>query len=1116
MPLSLKNKQSYFIVFGLMLFILSACSLSKNTWSTRAYQSVNTKFNVYFNGMTSYEEGMRNITNANTEDYSSIIPMYAISKHENANSAKSNFDRTIEKCRKAIKLHSIKQKPVRNTKKWSNPDYQLWYKQEEFNPALKDAWMLLAKSEFHKADFLGSVGTFTYITRHYATEKDLVAQSQLWIVRAYAEMGWIYEAEQVLSKIKQDDLKVKNSGLFAAVSADLLLKKKQYKEAIPFLEICLKNESNKVQKQRFTFLLAQLYSHAGNIPQAYSAFSKVIKLNPAFEMDFNARIYRAELDNRDPVAVRKELSAMLKNSNNKDYLDQIYYAIGKTYLNHSDTIKAIENFNLSVEKSTRNGLNKAQALITLGDLYYGKQNYIKAQPCYDEASKIITPTQEDFERVSKRAETLGELVVQHEIVTLQDSLQYLSTLSESERLKIVEKIISKLIEDEKKATELAKEKENNFGNPEDDFNGMPPLIGQNTGKAGDWYFYNPNLVKSGKSDFLKKWGRRKLEDNWRRTSKTASLFAEESTSSNNAEQTTVATDSTTQESTTSTTTDNKSPEFYLNQIPVTPAQIQKSNEEIATALYNMGMIYKDKVEDLPLAIKTFDLFAQRFPTDERRLESYFQSYMLSLKTENLQEAENYKQKLLTDFPKSKYVEVISQPDYFNRMKRMYSEQDSIYSLTYAAYNASDFKTVKKNLAFVQENYPLSTLMPKFMFLAALSTGKTDKPAVFEESLSELVEKYPESDVSAMSKDILALMLQGRESTKGSTHGTLLTRRDNALDAAQIADTKKDYSADKTLKHRLLLIVDTSSVNMNKLLYNVASYNFTRFMVKDFDLVNAKFDSLRNSLSITNFESYDETEWYLNSIEKDPEIANLFRDMNATKIIISEENYGIMRSISNLDSYLAFKDKNLGSKTIQNNKLLATTKKAEPIAIEKDFVENKTISDNKVAETKPNNEIKKTDSKEESKPTVETKTEPTPQQPKAVEPVEEVVPLFKNLFGYRANEPHFISIAVLSGTFDLDKLKTVFNTYNSQNYSMLNLKINTEKVNKMEIVIIGPFADANLAKSYLLRMVKERSLFEPLKGTDYRNLIGSQKNLNIMMQKDAMTTYFEFMQQYYLN
>ena len=165
----------------------------------------------------------------------------------------------------------------------------MWYNQNEFNPALIEAWMMLAKSEFHKADFIGSVGTFTYISRHYKHDKDVVAQCQLWIARAYGEMGWIYEAEQVMSKIKQDDLKRSNTGLYASVNADLLLKKKQYREAIPFLELTLKNEKDKLQKQRINFLLAQLYRKTGNAGQAFKAFTEVTKMNPPYEMDFNSR-----------------------------------------------------------------------------------------------------------------------------------------------------------------------------------------------------------------------------------------------------------------------------------------------------------------------------------------------------------------------------------------------------------------------------------------------------------------------------------------------------------------------------------------------------------------------------------------------------------------------------------------------------------------------------------------------------------------------------------------------------------------------------------------------------------------------------------------------------------
>lgn len=1143
--LFLKAKFQHIILFSALLLLASACSLKKNTPATRAYQALNTRYNVHFNGLVSYNEGLQSINTAHREDYSSVIPMYPISRHENANAAKSAMDRTIEKCRKAIKLHSIKQKPERDDKKWSDPQYQLWYKQEEFNPALKDAWLLLAQAEFHKGDFIGSVGTFTYIARHYSTDKDMVARCQLWTARAYGEMGWIYEAEQLLSKLKQDDLNATHIGLFASVNADLLVKKHQYKEAIPFLELALKKENNKYQKQRFQFLLAQLYKITGNNEQAFQAFSNVLKLNPPFEMDFNARIYRAELDNEHVNSVRKELNKMLKNQNNKDYLDQIYYTIGKTYLQTKDTTKAIEYFIESKQKSTRNGFDKAVTLITLGDLYYNKQNYIMAQPCYDEASKIITVDNENYNRVSKLAETLGELVTQHDIVVLQDSLQHLSTLPEDKRLEIVNKIIDKLKADEKASIEAEQTKSTRGFDPEDELNNMP-VIGQSAG-MGNWYFYNAAILKTGQSDFVKRWGKRKLEDNWRRSNKSSALFAEE-TVQNNTDATSAAPKDSTKQS--NVVSDNKNPEFYLQQIPVTPAQIEKSNSEIATALFNMGMIYKDKVEDFTKAIDTFDEFNRRFPLDERRVETYFQSYMLESKQGNLPKADYYKNLLITNFPKSKYVEVISMPDYFDRMNRMYHEQDSIYNNTYTAYNNSDFKSVKQNVEYIKKNYPLSTLMPKFMFLNALSIGKTEKPETFELALNEVVEKFPDSDVSAMSKDILSLMKQGLEAKTGKSHGTLLARRENDVKEEYAATTEKQFSIDKSNKHRLLIVTKADIKSMNKLLYNIAAYNFSSFIVKDFDLATGKLDSINNALSVINFDSYDEVQWYINSMAKNPSLMSLIEELNTKEIIISEENYGILRSVSGLSQYLSFQSSILNNTNLAENvKTVSGNAKQEknikkpvvkPDVIAKTNTTTSTENLNKLDENALN-EVNKANEKQvlppdtkESVVSNETKQaqvntpaaktpEPTttpvrtiqPTVPAVVVPKEEEVPLFKNLFAYRANEPHFVSIVVLSGEFDFVKLKSAFDTYNAQNYSMLNLKINKENVAGKQIIIIDQFADANTAKSYLLRMVKERSLFENLKGTDYRNLLGSQKNLNIMMQKDAMTTYFEFMQQYYL-
>lgn len=1123
------------LFFLLLIVVVSGCSTKKNTSLSRSYHSTNTRFNVYFNGYVSYNEGLNSIVAANKDDYSTILPMYPISHHDNASAAASSMDRTIEKCRKAIKLHSIKVKPKKNDKKANQPDYLLFYNQKEFNPALKDAWMLLAKAEFHKGDFLGSVGSFLYVAKMYSIDKDIVAQCQLWIARAYGEMGWTYEAEQVLSEISQNDLSRESTGLYASVNADLLLKKHLYIEAIPFLELALSKENDKKMKQRFGFLLAQLYQLAMNSNLAYDYYSKVIKSNPPYEMDFNARINRAQLSVGDATKVRKELKSMLKNKNNKEYLDQLYFAIGNTYLHAKDTASAVENYILSVEKSTRKGLDQAVSSITLGDIYYENRNYVLAQPRYDEASKIITKEQDDFIRVTKRAETLSELVTQDNIVQLQDSLQRLSVLPQSKQLEIVNKIIENLIADEKKAAQKAVlDAQKAAQNEEDELSNLTPIGGALSGST-DWYFYNPGLIRSGQTEFKKKWGQRKLEDNWRRMNKTATLFADDKLTDDAATEGLSQTDSVAKNDTEAS--DNKKPGFYLKQIPTSTAQMAKSNEEIADALYAMGYIYKDKIEDIAMAIATFNQFITRFSNETRVPEVYYQLYLLQTKQGDVTNANSNRTKLINDFPKSKYAEMLSQPDYVEKLTKMYHEQDSIYAQTYKAYLESDFATVSKNVDFVKQNFPLSTLMPKFLFLNALSIGKKESADKFEKALDELITQYPESDVSAMSKDMLALMKQGREVKAGTTSGSLLALR-NKETKIETADEKgQQFSTDKQTKHRLLLITESNAVNMNKLLFNIASFNFSRFMIKDFDLVVTKIDSTQNALSVTNLESYEETEWYQNSLVTDSTLNQLMTDFAVRKVIISEDNFALLRTVFSMNEYLEFAQNTL--KSAQPKQAITATKaKVNPVAVTLKSTVKKDLDVKIANEVKPKtdkvteqiakaNDVKvaiqpekvaeKTADKVVDK-TVDVKSSTATSAaaaPVIVQPKLPDVPLFKGLFAYRANEPHYVALYVFSGTVDFAKLKTELDAYNSKNYGVMNLKVSLENVSKQQIIIIGSMADANVAKSYLLRFAKEKGQFEGLKNVNYRNLLGSQSNLNTMMQQNALNVYFEFMQQYYL-
>lgn len=877
-------------------------------------QSLNTRFNVYFNGKKSYDEGLQAILEASKDDYTTVIPMYPISVPGNATAASSQMTRTIEKTRKAIKTRSIKVKPKANPSKRSDPKYRAFLQQEEYNPFMKEVWLLLAQAEFHKADFLGAVGTFNYIIRHFQEDIDLQMTARLWVVRAYAEMGWLYEAEEMLSKQNPSDLRGENSGLFAAIKADLLLKQKQYKEALPFLELALKWEKDKKMQLRFTFLLAQLHQINGNNMAAFEAYSRILAANPPYEMDLNARINRAGLFLQKTSDVRKELNKMVNNNNNKDYLDQLYYVIGLSYLHDKDTVQAVSSFTTAVEESTRNGVEKATVLIRMADVLYERKNYVKAQPGYDEASRIITIDHKEYERVSKRAELLAELVVEHEMVVLQDSLQRLSAMSPDQRLETIKNYIAWLEKEEKLAAEREAarlEKEANEEPGLDPMAALPRIGARNAGS--EWYFYNPATVRTGQQEFQRRWGKRKLEDNWRRINKSAAMFGDATEETPGDDTTAQSADSVGGQLTTvqnqaadSIASDTKNPEYYLRQIPVTPAQIEKSNELWADALFKKGTIYKDKLEDFPLAIATFDEYVRRFGQKSLASDALFNNYLVFHKTGQASQAEKVRLDLLKEYPDTRYAQLLTDPDFLEKRQQMFQQQDSLYLITYSAFNANEFQRVRELVDTVQQRFPMSTLMPKFMFLNALTLAKSGNQSEFEQSLIKLLDEHPQSDVSAMSKDMLALMRQGRESQQGGSHGSILARREAELAETLTNDSVRlDFSPAKDGPHRLIFIATTSQEELFPLQFQLAVYNFSKFLIKDFEITIAPVESGLNGVSVYEFEDYAEAEWYLNAIAEDKAVMQQVDNLKVKPVIFSSYNYGLLRTGKKLNEYYLF-------------------------------------------------------------------------------------------------------------------------------------------------------------------------------------------------------------------
>lgn len=891
-----------YILFCLTLLGLVSCSTQKNTWASRSFHQTKTKYNIHYNGQIAFTDGLEAINEAHNDDFSTILPLYPVSNHEAAQSAKSHMDRTIEKCRKCIKLHSIKVKPkkINHDKRRSDPNYKAWLEQEEFNNQMDKAWLLLAQAEFHKGDFLGSISTFNYIARHYAYDKDIVAQCQLWSARAYAEMDWLYEAEDVLSKVQEADLSRKNAPLYAAVSADILMKTDRYKEAIPFIKIALPNESRKGYQPRFQYVLGQLYQLQGDKKLARNAYEKVLKLQPNSEMDFNTRLQLAQLAD-NPASAVSLLTKMAKQDKNKDRLDQIYGTLGDIFLEQKDTAKALEYYTKGIDSSTKNGLNKAAVLVTAGDIYYQQRDYVNASPCYKEATQILSVQHDDYKRVQRRSETLDQLVVEYSTVQLQDSLQRLATLSEAEQLKIVEKIIADLIkaeeEEAERAAQAEREAENNSGP-----RGVNTHNMLGAGGSGEWYFYNPQLMRSGQQTFRSQWGNRTLEDNWRRISKAATTSYLEDMADSDITTDSIVADSTMVSA--PTETDNHKPEFYLQQIPKTEADFARSNEQIANALYNMVYIYRDEVGDQALSDEAFEDFCRRFPADPRLKDLYYMQYLTALKDNRMADASRYQADIIRLFPESQEAYIVSQPDYFDRLRKMSAEQDSLYETTYNAYRSSDYAQVKTNKHYVEDNYPLTPLMPRFLFLNAISVAKTDGQDAFIGELRDMVTRYPDNELAAMAKDMLALMGQGAESQKGGEMASLQDRRQVEQTAAEEQDTTVTFSTNTNEPAFVLLVMPRDDKRLNTVLYEVALYNFSQFMIKDFDLKQLPTFAIGEcALQVSGFSHLDEALWYENMLKKNLDLMQVLQTNEVQVLSITNSNFDLIGKHFTFQEYL---------------------------------------------------------------------------------------------------------------------------------------------------------------------------------------------------------------------
>ena len=929
LPLGLVLKRlSYILCSCAALFVLlGACSTDKNTSLVRSVHAFKARYNTYFNGHEAYKEGVLLQEQGNRDNFTEVIPLYVTGNKATVKIGTGNFDRAVENSQKAIKMHSITKRPEWNKSRPKTAKDRIWLSQKEYNPFLWRAWFMMGEAQFRKGEYMEAASTFAYIQRLYFSKPNLVARARLLEARCYAEMEWFYDAEDLISRAQRDSFPNNLEPLKASVLGDMQLRQKQYPEAILNIEKALKGEHRNLPKTRMYLLLGQLYHRIGHDPEAYRYFKKVIRRNPPYELEFNARIQMSEAmsKNQSKQIIRK-LKAMAKNPKNKEYLDQVYYAIGNIYLSKGDTTHAIWAYKDGVEKSTRNGIEKGVVLLHLGQLYWNREKFVDAQKCYSQAFGLLDKDHDSYREVDERSKILDELLPYASAVELQDSLQMMASLDSVTRMEKIKKTIEELKkkekEEEKKAMEAANPQANQ-GRQRPGGVVQQGVGNRNAQQTAVWYFYNPTAVAAGKAEFERKWGKRELADDWRRNNKTVlnDFNEEELTDSVLAAKDSIAAvedsiyqankgkkqsraekDSIKAEE---YANDPHRPEYYLKDIPFTEEQMAASNAALVEGLYGAAIIYKDRMDNFPLAERTFQRILLNFPDFQKMDEIYYNMFQLYSRMERRDDAEDYKQRLIAEYPDNEHGKLIADPDF--EFKGRYGKQieDSVYQDTYDAFKFSDYHTVIRNSQEMAEEYPEGANRARFMFLEALSKLELGDREHFMADLRTIVEKYPQSSVSELAGLYVKGLKEGRLLQGGKFEmGSIWERRRGLFDEADSLANDSTFSPEKNANFVFVIAYERDAIDENQLLYEMARYNFTAFTVRNFDIASEKGDGI-DMMQVRTFLNYDEAYIYMHRLFNNADMAYKLQGLKC--FIISEENLKkLMKGLSFAD-YFDFYD-----------------------------------------------------------------------------------------------------------------------------------------------------------------------------------------------------------------
>lgn len=818
------------------------------------------------------KDAERELAKLSKDNYTATLPIYNYPDKTELGPCLPHLDRTIEKSSKAIHKHSM------------------MIKGKEYVKTIDDAYFLMAKSYFYKQDYVQAQRVLNYIVHNYP-KSNILNEAQILLARTQMRQGYYSSADELLETLRyQNDKKKKSIGvLFNAAKAEyhLTAPDGDVQEAIDYIGNALSNKPKREFRTRLQLILGELYENLGQQAEAQKNFREVIKKSNNYEMTFCAQMHMAA--NYDGTeanrnAITKQLNKMLEDKKNEDYRDQIYYAYSEIARIDEDDDLRMEYLAKSVTASTNNNYQKTFSSLTLADLYFDHNEYREAQHYYDTAMLSIPKNYPNYESLQNKSNVLKDLVDKLDEIDLQDSLLRIANLPEGQRRAWVQKMIADYTEAERKAA--AEEAERMLAMQ----NAASYTNINTTSSNGKWYFYNQSLVTAGQQDFYRRFGNRKLEDNWFISNKTQisfddmALMNDPSLAKDTVEYDEDGNPIAKRE------TDPKKEAYYLQDLPLTAGAKDTANAIIAKDLYETGFMYQDLLSDTKRACASFESLLQRYPKSEYALPSVFMLYTLYRNTGD-PKAETYKNMLLTQYPETDYAKLIQDPDYYSKLEAREKVLENQYAQVYEDFTQKRWRNVITAADAAIPNCTDETLQSQYAYLRAVAAGQIYNEDTLIVGMTRLVANYKDQPVAELARYYLSNFTKAQiQNSLGITDTT--STKQAALQEILQSETQTEsvFSFKPDDQHYVILLVKTAELPLQTVKQNLNNFNKAFFSLKKLVVSSFLIDNQRQMVTVSKFGNSSEALDYYNILTKNETFVTDIDNKVIEVFAISANNY----------------------------------------------------------------------------------------------------------------------------------------------------------------------------------------------------------------------------------